>query len=195
MGAIPVVVLCNKVCHLDSKNRVSLSARHWRIQVKKETKHERKLRKVASQRRWRESYNEVLLSEDPEIWIDDDEWGFEQSLGMAMEDFFQYIRACYFVDTNPLSHLRKYCPDFKWEFHESLREEKIPIALGSVDYIWTGMGSDTYITATQIGRENPRVLCYRPKKEYYEADKLKKVFPIVRLVMDGDEENAGTIIK
>jgi hypothetical protein len=174
---------------------VGLSARHWRIQVKKETKREEKLRQAASKELWRKSYNDVLLSEDPHIWLDDENgFDFEQSLGMAMEDFFQYIRACYFIDANPLPHLRKYCPKFKWEFHRDVSLEKIPIVFGSVDYIWTGEDFDTYITATQIGRNSPRVLCYHPKKIVIQAHKLKEVFPIVRFVSDGNEETVGTVI-
>jgi hypothetical protein len=163
---------------------------------KKETKREKRLRQKSSQKQWQASYNEVLLSEDPEIWIDYEQLGFEQSLGMALEEFFQYIRACYFLDSNPLSHLRKYCPGFTWRFYEDVPDEKIANILGCVDYIWMGLGHNSFVTATQVGRKNPRILCYRPKSgECYEADKLKRVLPTVRFVINGDEETADTIVR
>lgn len=173
---------------------VSLSARHWRIQM---TSRERRLKEG---RLYREVMNEVFKGNDLEIWMVRD--GLEMSLGIAMNNIFDYIEGCLQLYDNPLSHLRWCFPDFIWKFREDIRADKLASALGDADYIWVmgGEVGEMFITAEQMARRKHRVLCFLSKTGEHSGwnsmvkKDLRDWVPGVRFVQDGDDETAGSII-
>jgi hypothetical protein len=168
---------------------VSLSARQWRNHMSKAYRENQAVL-------YRVARNEVLKSDNPEIWIDRD--GLEESLGYTMNAVHKYIMECFNMDDNPLRFLRRYFPDFKWEFCENDRMEKLLPKIRTADYVWvTGPDlffSEGIITATQIGRTIPRILCYKPEKGRW-TDELKTLLPAIRFVIDGSKGYADTIIE
>lgn len=154
--------------------------------------------RIKEAKKYREARNEVLKSDDPTIWIDRD--GGEVSLGMLMKDIDLYIYSSLMMDDNPLRHLRRSFPDFEWKFYEGNNMGEAVRSLVSADYIWMrwfGSILDDFITATQKGRKNPRVLCYREKDEYSAAKysaRLKAQVPGIRFVVNGSDTDMGTVI-
>jgi len=149
---------------------------------------------------YREAVNEVFVSEDPGIWIDRD--GLEMSLGMAMDDVFNYITACFWMYDNPLSHLRRFLPGFIWKFQEDVGQDKFASVLGTVDYIWViglEVGSG-FVTATQIHGDEPCIFCFLSKSGEYSGwnrmirDSLRDSVPSIRFVQNGTEGDASTIL-
>ncbi len=144
--------------------------------------------------------NEILTGKDPEVWID--RHGIEMSLGIAMYHISEYIDACFWLDDNPLRHLRKQFPSFIWKFHKNVNPNKLAPILVCADYIWvTGLEvGDEFVTATQIEREKPRVLCFLPEKNEYSGwnnmirKRLNRVVPDIRFIKNGDDRVANTII-
>ncbi|MBX4206594.1 hypothetical protein KW784_02290 [Candidatus Parcubacteria bacterium] len=141
--------------------------------------------------------NEALKSDDLEIWIV--RYGFEMSLGRAMDEINEYIYASLHMHDNPLRYLRRYFPDFTWKFHEDHDEAQAARIIAESDYIWLhcfGLINDNFITAIRKNGEKPRVLCYRPQKESDEwVGRLKKKVPAIRCVADGDDTDANTLIE
>lgn len=144
--------------------------------------------------------NEVLMGDDPEVWIN--RHGMEMSLGIAMEGISNYIEACYWVNDNPLRHLRRSFPDFIWKFHEDVSRTKLASVLGVVDYIWVGglEVGDAYVTATQVRNAKPRVLCFLNEtgdhsgwNQVVRRD-LSPSVPGIRFVEDGNDKDANTVI-
>jgi len=97
------------------------------------------------------------------------------NLGQVMEEIQLLLDAEYLFDWNPLVHLRKYFPDFKWQSHARPTEKYREIICGA-DYIWRsggrgfGSGSRKYITATERGVAEHRRICFSPKS--FEATPL-----------------------
>lgn len=187
------------ICHLESKV-VSLSARHWRIQM---TSKEIRLRDA---KLYQEAMNEALIGDDPEIWIS--RHGLEMSLGIAMDGISDYIDACFWLNDNPLQHLRKHFPGFIWGFHEDVSPNRLVSVIVVADYIWvTGLEiGDGFVTATQIGRTNHlglpkrRVLCFLPEKSEHSGwnqtirTALSAYVPGIRFVLNSNNKIADTII-
>ena len=151
---------------------------------------------------FREITNQILLGDDPQVWIDVEETqglygiGIEMSLWMLMDSISKYIEGCFLLNDNPLQHLRKLFPSFIWEFHEGM-SRKLASVLGATDYIWSD--NSRFITATQIGGMKRRVLCFLPKN--FECPELNDVtredlshVPGIRFVQDGNDKDATTII-
>lgn len=144
--------------------------------------------------------NEVLEGDDPEVWID--RHGMEMSLGMAMGNISDYIESCYWMQDNPLRHLRKSFPYFTWKFHEDVSQARLASVLGVADYIWVGglVVGDAFVTATQVRDAKPRGLCFLPKiNEHCGWNRmirrdLSLVVPGIRFVQDGNDKDANTVI-
>ncbi len=150
---------------------------------------------------YRSMRNEVLLGDDPEIWVV--RCGDEMSLGIAMEDIHDYISASLNMDANPLRHLRNQFPGFIWEFHQDLTKGKLKSVLAGADYIWApGVTSDEeFVVARQIGRENHRVLLFLSRVNEHSGwnswmkREVRGSVPNIRFVMNGDDMNSGTVIR
>ncbi len=145
--------------------------------------------------------NEVLTSNDPGIWID--QHGMEMSLGIALDGISDYIDACFWMNDNPLRHLRRYFPGFIWNFHEDIKRNDLALVLGNADYIWvTGLEvGDGFVTATHVGRiRKPRVLCFLPEKSEHSGwnqvirRDLRNNVPGILFVLNGNNKIADTII-
>ena len=115
------------------------------------------------QKAWQDVRNGALLSEDPEKDFETDE--FCEQIGHVLGDIYKYIFHAYNMDDNPLRHLRKYFPRFKWEYHQPADMRELFRIVTTSDYVWLERGpssswQDCIITAQQKGRKKPRVLCY-----------------------------------
>lgn len=124
------------------------------------------------------------------------------SLGIAMDGISEYIDACFWLNDNPLRHLRKHFQGFTWKFHEDVSRNKLVSVLGAADYIWvTGLEiGDGFVTATQIGGTKPRVLCFLPEKSEHSGwnqtirKDLSSYVPGILFVLNGNNKIADTII-
>ncbi len=149
---------------------------------------------------YQEAMNEALASRDPEIWIS--RHGLEMSLGIAMDGISEYIDACFWLDDNPLRHLRRHFPGFTWKFHEDVAKNKLASVLGVADYIWvTGLEiGDGFVTATQMGGNKPRVLCFLPEKSEHSGwnqtirTDLSTYVPGILFVLNGNNKIVNTIV-
>ncbi len=153
---------------------------------------------------YREARNEVLKSEDPEIWIDRD--GMAISLGILMDDIHEYIYAVFHMDDNPLRHLRRSFPDFVWKYYEGDDESEAIRIIKNADYIWLrsfGGLKDGIVTATKFDARMPWVLCFRPHGRNREdevhscllRDNIRLKVPEVRFVVNGTKTDANTVFE
>ena len=143
----------------------------------------------------------VLKSDDPFILVE--VGGIEDELWQVMEDIYQYIKHVFNMNDNPLRHLRKCFPDFKWEFHKVAGLEKLAPIIANADYIWSTYEdiffSEGIITAIETGRSNPRAFLYRHESEQFrlmqlkENIKLRSFFANIQFVYN--DFRLGTVIK
>lgn len=140
---------------------------------------------------------EVLLSDDPELWITRD--GLEMTLGICMQDIQEYVKASFNIDTNPLTFLRVNFPDFVWSFHEDKNKGQLARIFGRSDYIWFPYWMELIegvVTATQRGVGSNRRLCFLPSQEKGSGlhMRIADTFPGLKFVLNGDDGFADTII-
>jgi hypothetical protein len=117
---------------------------------------------------WQDLRNRVLLLENPGASVEVRST-FTIDIGHVMADVQDYLDCSYGMNDNPLRHLRRYFPKFRWEYHEITgdaafeRERYLFKIVSSTDYIWAtdNLHWNGIVTARQIGRhEKPRCLCY-----------------------------------
>lgn len=137
-----------------------------------------------------EAKKAVLLSEDPFFEPEDE----MEHLGNTMKAVHDFINASLEMDMNPLPHLRKYFPGFKWEFFRGEKKDRFVPSIGEkvrcADYIWhtynTLRDTGEIFIARQIGRNNPRMLFYVSSQKHdilwsWTKD-IREVVPKVRFV-------------
>jgi len=108
--------------------------------------------------------NKILLSDDP-LTIHRD-MRTDEHLGNVMYDIMGYIHHGYEMNDNPLEHLRRTFPRFKWNSHEVNGEEALVRIVLKADYVWGVDLNDDWssglITAKQVGRQVARKICLWP---------------------------------
>lgn len=86
----------------------------------------------------------------------------------VLDEIQNYIQHSYQLSANPLSHLRKYFPNFAWSYIKPRNIGMLTLVVERSDYAWLlsavpGIGwSPGIVTASEINRESHRKLCYIP---------------------------------
>ncbi len=105
----------------------------------------------------KELRNKVLMEGNPGTQLFG-KGGQEQHLGLVINDIQRLLDGCFDFNLNPLSHLRKYFPDFDWKGWRPQTEREVATIASDSDYIWvTNSNSDWstgIVTATRLSLQD-----------------------------------------
>lgn len=123
--------------------------------------------------------NEALKRTDP-LKEGDELHGRETCMADALREIQSYIDAAYWLGANPLSHLRKYFPNFAWKYHEVNDAEELGRIVANTDYALLVMPtldwSTGIVTARELKRRQPRRICYW--EHGYAEDRADTHWPV-----------------
>jgi hypothetical protein len=134
-----------------------------------------------------EARNAALVLDDPMGSVNIPGDGWEETLGTTLQDICKYIEGCLEFSNNPLTHLRRYFPDFDWAFHRPETEKEVAKIIKNVDYALpesTGFSdwSMGIFTATHKKCRARKKICFCtvttgnvPELDYWPYKEIEKV--------------------